>query len=340
MAKITIAAGDLISNSRADINSNFTELYDDKIATSVLDTDTALTANSDSKIATQKAVKAYVDTGGNVNASTITRGIVEEATQAEVDAGTAAGATSARLFVNPSATQFTTTIPAFTTAFKYTVGALNNALAKTYFNVQLLFVLWDGSVVNDTTTTHANWAVTSDVTALPGGAMASFAGTGAESIDLAPPFLKVSTAANMTFNDGRIAVLDWWAILPATSTGDINMGFGDAAAAYQTVFDSTVNDKVTFSQKSTGELYATVANSALGVTNTDISSGYTATVWNNFRIEFDSGNNALFYINGTLKATLSGANLPDSGNFGVGFGRSDTGSFIVTAPTLSLQMNP
>ncbi len=37
-----------------------------------------------------------------VNASTIAAGIVEEATQAETDAGTAAGGTSARLFVNPS----------------------------------------------------------------------------------------------------------------------------------------------------------------------------------------------------------------------------------------------
>lgn len=36
------------------------------------------------------------------DASTTVKGVVEEATQAEVDAGTAAGGTSARLFVNPS----------------------------------------------------------------------------------------------------------------------------------------------------------------------------------------------------------------------------------------------
>lgn len=69
--------------------------------TSVLDTDTALTANSDSKVATQKAVKAYVDAGGNVNASTTTKGIVEEATDAEITAGTATGGTGAKLFVTP-----------------------------------------------------------------------------------------------------------------------------------------------------------------------------------------------------------------------------------------------
>lgn len=57
----TINPSDLITDSRAVINDNFTNLNSDKIETSYLDTDTTLAANSDSKIATQKAVKAYVD---------------------------------------------------------------------------------------------------------------------------------------------------------------------------------------------------------------------------------------------------------------------------------------
>ena len=97
----TINASDLITDSRADINNNFANLNSDKIETSYLDTDTTLAANSDVKIPTQKAVKAYVDTGGNVNASTITKGIVEIATQAEVNAGTATGATGASIVVTP-----------------------------------------------------------------------------------------------------------------------------------------------------------------------------------------------------------------------------------------------
>lgn len=98
----TIGASDYITNSRTVINTNFSNLNTDKIETSVLDTDTALTANSDAKVATQKAVKAYVDAGGNVNASTTNKGIVEEATAVEALAGTATGATGARLFLNPS----------------------------------------------------------------------------------------------------------------------------------------------------------------------------------------------------------------------------------------------
>lgn len=98
----TIQSTDLITNSRAVINTNFSNLNTDKMETSVLDTDTTLAANSDLKVATQKAVKAYVDSGGNSNASTTQKGIVEEATAAEIAAGTATGGTGARLFVNPS----------------------------------------------------------------------------------------------------------------------------------------------------------------------------------------------------------------------------------------------
>lgn len=103
MASIqNIEEGDFITDSRTDINTNFANLNSDKIETSVIDIDTTLSANSDSKIPSQKAVKAYVDAGGNPFSSTTQAGIVEEATQAEVDAGTAVGATGARLYVNPS----------------------------------------------------------------------------------------------------------------------------------------------------------------------------------------------------------------------------------------------
>lgn len=99
---VTINSGDLISNSRADLNTNFTNLNSDKIETSYIDTDTALAANSDTKIPSQKAVKAYIDTSGGANASETVRGIVEEATDAEVTAGTATGGTGAKLIVTPA----------------------------------------------------------------------------------------------------------------------------------------------------------------------------------------------------------------------------------------------
>lgn len=78
---------------------------DTMVPLTYLDTDGTLAANSDTKVATQKATKTYADAlaiAGSPNASTTAKGIVEEATQAEYDARTATGGTSARLFVNPS----------------------------------------------------------------------------------------------------------------------------------------------------------------------------------------------------------------------------------------------
>lgn len=65
---VTIASGDQISASRSDINANFAALNTDKIETSVIDTDTALAADSDDKIPSQKAVKAYIDALGGITA--------------------------------------------------------------------------------------------------------------------------------------------------------------------------------------------------------------------------------------------------------------------------------
>ena len=62
---VTIEDGTLITDSRADINNNFSALNTDKVETSVIDTDTTLAADSDAKLASQKAVKAYIDTGGS-----------------------------------------------------------------------------------------------------------------------------------------------------------------------------------------------------------------------------------------------------------------------------------
>lgn len=99
---VTINSGDLISDSRSDLNTNFENLNTDKEEVSNKSTDTTLSANSDTLYPSQKAVKTYIDTVGGANASTLVRGVVEEATQAEVDAGTATGGTGARLFINPS----------------------------------------------------------------------------------------------------------------------------------------------------------------------------------------------------------------------------------------------
>ena len=57
----TLNSGDSGPVSRGVLNTNLANLNSDKMETSVLDTDGTLAANSDAKVATQKAVKAYVD---------------------------------------------------------------------------------------------------------------------------------------------------------------------------------------------------------------------------------------------------------------------------------------
>jgi hypothetical protein len=70
----TILGSDTITSSRTVLNANMAALNTDKIETSVIDTDTALTANSDSKIASQKAIRAYVDArGANANVTVPSR---------------------------------------------------------------------------------------------------------------------------------------------------------------------------------------------------------------------------------------------------------------------------
>lgn len=58
----TINSTDNGTVSLTKVSNNFTALNTDKVETSVIDTDGTLTANSDSKLPSQKAVKTYVDT--------------------------------------------------------------------------------------------------------------------------------------------------------------------------------------------------------------------------------------------------------------------------------------
>jgi hypothetical protein len=57
----TFNTNDSGATIKTGLNSNFSALNTDKIETSVLDIDGTLAANSDSKVATQKAVKTYAD---------------------------------------------------------------------------------------------------------------------------------------------------------------------------------------------------------------------------------------------------------------------------------------
>lgn len=72
----TIQPTDLITGSRTDINNNFANLNNDKVETSVIDTDTTLAANSDAKIPSQKAIRAFVEALSVFSIQTLTASAV------------------------------------------------------------------------------------------------------------------------------------------------------------------------------------------------------------------------------------------------------------------------
>lgn len=305
---------------------------------------------------------ANIVAAGVPNANTTTMGGVQEATAAEIDAGTQTGGTGAELFINPKLLNDAHNIPLVAPStsgnlmtsngtdwvsssaktLQHTIGAQSNDLVKTYFNIQLPFTLWTGSTSGALTTDFLNWSRSStDINVLQLGLMVDFINTGAEELFL-ETFLYTAAATTLKFNATNTIILDWWAKLPATGTGDINMGF--STGVWDCAHDATGgvgSGRVVISQNGTdGKIYATIFKTAVGITNTEIT-GVTVTNWNNYRIELDLSNNALFYVNGVLKATLSGANLPTAAEtVQIGFGRSDTSLFQITAPTLSLEMNP
>lgn len=125
----------LTANSDAKIPSQkAVKAYaDTKLEDSMLDTDITLGADSDSKIATQKATKAYADNlaiAGSPVASETSKGIVEIATQAQVDAGTDDGETGAKVVIIPSTLQTTITQLESQISYEHTLIAGENLVAN------------------------------------------------------------------------------------------------------------------------------------------------------------------------------------------------------------------
>lgn len=222
------------------------------------------------------------------------------------------------------------------------VGALSNAMVKTYLNTWLPFIMWTGAVAGDLTTSFVNWVRNStDVFVAVMGTMIDFQGTGGDYM-----YLPTFDGASFNFDSTKIIIVDWFAKLPAAgSAGDPMMGITIGASAHggvvynQNSADAWAN-RITFGQNHTdGKLYAVIGKQSVGVTATDISAGVTVTNWNNYRLEVHFGTDAKFYVNGVLKATLSGANLPNGAIPAfIGFGRDNTALFKVTAPHVSFQI--
>lgn len=221
------------------------------------------------------------------------------------------------------------------------VGVLGDTVVKTYFNMQLPFILWTGSTSGALTTDFPNWSRSdsTDVYVPPMGMMADFQSTGTAYLSMEQPIFRIAANTPLEYNDGNVMILDFFAKFPASGTGDVSMGFGFTSSTGLLVYDSTARTCVGFVQRgSTGVVYANTTLEAVGVTNTDISSGLTLTNWNHYKFVFTQGVDTKFYVNGILKATHT-TNLPNTADdVNIGFGRSNTSLFQVTAPNFSIKL--
>jgi hypothetical protein len=262
-----------------------------------------------------------------INASSTVRGIVQEATATQINNGTATGSTGAELYLNPA-------VPG-----SYPMGISAATVAKTYFNTHLPFVQFMAQT-SAGSPTFPFWTKTSAVTVPSGGLQALFQSTGSASINVidSTAMFYTNNTTGFAWNSSKVIIMDWFAKWDSASSGDVSMGFADTTNGYTAVYNSTSYMRAMFTiRQSDSKLYATTSLTASSVTNTDITGSLTLTNWNHYRVEW-RGTSALFYVNGSLLATVS-TSLPNTAaTIEVGFGRSNTALFEVTAPNVSIQM--
>lgn len=213
------------------------------------------------------------------------------------------------------------------------MGTMGNTYTKTYFTIQVPFI---------TATAFTSW-INASTTISPGGLQVYSVG-GTQSIYLAQQFFyKLSAGTGgILWGDTKEIVLDWWQAYVSTGS-DTFSGFGsDSAATFTSTYASTTGDKCGFAYRtSDGKIYMVIAKNGVGATTTQVTKSVTLTNWNNYRVVLKTSS-ADFYINGELVGTMSGANFGTAASSpGIGFGKNTTGStFQLTAPTISLKMNP
>lgn len=321
MADITLLVGSdgiTTANSMAKINTNVTNLNNDKVENSAISTDSTFASASDSKIPSQLATKLYVDSGGNPNGSETQRGIYESATAAEITAGTATGSTGAQLTV--TADKLKTVTDSLTTQLPnyklLGVGSLPNASYENYY------------IPFGTANTEYGWT-SSGAPTYSINYLLYDAGEGvnkALGTDLA-------TGANFTFANTKIKIMEWDAKITAdASTATSAMGFViDTFSG--TDWDTQHRKMVAFGTNASGAWYC-VTGDGTNETKTLISTPSAGK--HAFRIEWNPSTNAVFYVDGVAVATTT-TNLPGtSGDIGISFTNGTSSTIIAILAPISL----
>lgn len=144
------------------------------------------------------------------------------------------------------------------------------------------------------------------------------------------------TDGNIEFSSGKKVIVEFGLKMKTTGNEQHGFGLSDAVTNFYT-YNSGSSDSANFSIDASGNLYAHTAEVS-GNTHTETAiTGITLTDWNTYRIEFDPGVDAKFYVNGTLKATVT-TTLPATNDIKFGAGSSgDEDRICITAPNFSIE---
>lgn len=139
-----------------------------------------------------------------------------------------------------------------------------------------------------------------------------------------------------SFTSGKAIIVEFGAVLGSVAESQSGFGLMEGTAPVFD-YDEQTDDAVCFTMNA-GDVYAHTADEGTGHTEVAIS-GITATNLNLYRIEFDPGVNAKFYVNGVLKATIT-TNLPETRAVLFAFGSSAQagGVRFITNPHFSIEI--
>lgn len=107
------------------------------------------------------------------------------------------------------------------------------------------------------------------------------------------------------FWSSKKVIMEMGAICNSLTTGQKGFGLASGGGVFNTYNSASVK-AVCFTIDASSNLYAHTSNGGGGADHTEtLISGVTLTDMNTYRIEFDPGVEARFYVNGTLKATVT-----------------------------------
>jgi hypothetical protein len=199
------------------------------------------------------------------------------------------------------------------------VGA--NSYAATYYNYQIPWIIntgggLSGAVWTTLTNTSVSYYLTYGVRTVSNNNM------------LQAPLLDELGAA-VAFG-GKKIVYQQSMILNSSGTNHVDWGLSATYTTGGFDYNDAGYKMALFTVSTAGNLYAHTSNGGGGADHTETQiTGITLTNKNTYRIEYNPGVNALFYVNGVLKATIT-TTLPTSGAVFVRTGATNTTNYVGT----------